>query len=91
MSSEHWPALSVEKVEKKYSVDQPSGQRASGQQGVAALRGVSFEVSRGSFVALRGPSGCGKSTLLHLAGAMDRPTAGIISVGGLALATLNDD
>ena len=76
------PALSVKEVEKTYSSD---------QQAVAALRGISFEISRGSFVALRGPSGCGKSTLLHLVGGMDQPTRGSIFVGDANLAALNDD
>ena len=62
----------------------------TGEAPVSALRSVSFSVERGDFVALMGPSGCGKSTLLHLCGAMDRPSAGRISVDGRDISTLDD-
>src|SRR5205085_1767562 len=46
----------------------------SGQRTVHALDGVSLEIARNEFVAIRGPSGCGKSTLIHLLAGLDRPT-----------------
>jgi putative ABC transport system ATP-binding protein len=58
---------------------------------VQALAGVSLALDAGDFVALMGPSGCGKSTLLHLCGAMDRPTAGVITFEGRDLSALDDD
>ncbi|HET9530773.1 MAG TPA: ABC transporter ATP-binding protein [Blastocatellia bacterium] len=61
------------------------------QRGVAALRGVSFQVESGDFIALMGPSGCGKSTLLHLVGGMDRPTRGSIELDGVRLDSLDEE
>ncbi|MDZ7637768.1 MAG: ABC transporter ATP-binding protein [Bryobacterales bacterium] len=57
---------------------------------VAALKDADITVYRGDFIALMGPSGSGKSTLLHLAAAMDKPTAGEISVLGENVAELRD-
>ena len=62
-----------------------------GDAPVQALRGVSFAIAAGEFIALMGPSGCGKSTLLHLCGAMDRPSAGRLIFDGRDLATLDDE
>ena len=55
---------------------------------VHALRGVDLTVARGEILAITGPSGCGKSTLLHLLAALDRPTAGTITVDGRDLTRL---
>jgi ABC-type lipoprotein export system ATPase subunit len=60
-----------------------------GNVGVAALGGVSFEVARGEFAAVMGPSGAGKSTILNLIGGVDKPTAGLVSVGGTDLSQLD--
>jgi putative ABC transport system ATP-binding protein len=53
-----------------------------GDERVAALRGVTFDVEAGDYAAIVGPSGCGKSTLLNLIGVIDRPTSGSVSIGG---------
>ena len=55
---------------------------------VEILRGVSFAVQRGEFVALMGPSGSGKSTLLGVIAGLDRPTAGHVLVDGIDITTM---
>jgi len=57
---------------------------------VEALRGVSFSVRAGEFIAIAGPSGCGKSTLLQLLGALDHPDAGEVRFRGQPLRSLRD-
>jgi putative ABC transport system ATP-binding protein len=56
---------------------------------VHALRGVSFEVEAGSFIAFVGPSGSGKTTLLNLIGCLDKPSAGSLEVAGVDVGRLN--
>ena len=56
---------------------------------VPALRGVSLTVDEGDYVAIVGTSGSGKSTLMHLLGALDRPTAGTLVIGGRDVSELS--
>ncbi len=55
-----------------------------------ALRGISFEVERGSFVAVMGRSGSGKSTLLHQLSLIDTPTGGEVHLDGVEVTHLSD-
>ena len=61
-----------------------------GNERVAALRGVTFDVDEGDYAAIVGPSGCGKSTLLNLLGVIDRPTSGTVTIGGERVDELSD-
>lgn len=58
---------------------------------VPALRGVSFRVMPGEYVAIMGPSGSGKSTLMNIIGALDTPTSGEYLLEGKPVSRLNDD
>ena len=62
----------------------------AGSTPVRALRGVDLEVAGGELLAVVGPSGSGKSTLLHIAGTLDRPTAGDVTVAGHQVSELSD-
>jgi len=67
------------------------GVRKSFESGrIRALEDVSLHLDEGELVVLTGPSGCGKSTLLNIIGALDRPDAGEIVVGGLDVTRLHD-
>ena len=57
---------------------------------VQALRGVSFRVVQGEFLAMTGPSGCGKTTLLQMLGALDRPSKGTLLYRGNSIPDLQD-
>ncbi|MBD9596309.1 MULTISPECIES: ABC transporter ATP-binding protein [unclassified Ensifer] len=73
--------LSLSDVTKSYpSVEGP----------LPVLKGVSLELDKGESLALTGESGSGKSTLLHLAGGLDKPDGGTISVKGQEITKLDD-
>lgn len=73
--------LSARNVSKAYTM---------GKRSLEVLRGVSLDVARGEFLALRGASGAGKSTLLHLFGGLDSPNGGEIWFAGKNLAQASE-
>ena len=75
-------AIDVREVTKTYSL---------GEVKVEALRGVTFTIARGEYVAIMGPSGSGKSTLMNLLGCLDRPTTGRYLLDAIDVSTLGDD
>jgi putative ABC transport system ATP-binding protein len=62
-----------------------------GAEKVHALRGVSFEIRRGEYVAIMGPSGSGKSTMMNLIGCLDTPSKGLYYLNGRLVSEMNDD
>ncbi len=74
--------LEIKKIKKMYQM---------GKVKVEALRGVSFYIDKGEFVAIMGPSGSGKSTLMHIIGCLDQPSEGSFVIGGKDVSKLNDD
>jgi putative ABC transport system ATP-binding protein len=62
-----------------------------GAEEVHALRGVSFEIHRGEYVAIMGPSGSGKSTMMNLIGCLDTPTKGKYYLNSRLVSDMNDD
>ncbi len=76
------PAVSIRELTKSYVLKSET---------VHALRGVSFDVPEGDYVAIMGPSGSGKSTLLNLLGCLDKPTSGNFYLGQDDVASMTDD
>ena len=74
--------IEIKNIKKVYNTD---------SEPFEALKGVSFTVNDGEFVAIMGPSGSGKSTLMHILGALDSPTGGIYLLDGKDVSTLTDD
>jgi putative ABC transport system ATP-binding protein len=64
---------------------------AMGAEEIHALRGVSFTIAAGEYLAVMGPSGSGKSTLMNLVGCLDTPTRGTYVLRGKVVSQMNDD
>ncbi len=76
------PSVEVVELQKVYR---------TGKIEYQALRGVSFVVQKGEFVAIVGPSGSGKTTLMNVIGTLDRPTSGEVFLDGTPVSKLDDD
>ena len=61
-----------------------------GSEEIHVLGGLDLEIPHGEFLALMGPSGSGKSTLLNLVGGLDRPSEGVVEVGGKRIDKLSE-
>jgi lipoprotein-releasing system ATP-binding protein len=75
-------ALRVDRLKKVFR---------SGAAELVLFENLSFEVAQGEMLAIVGQSGAGKSTLLHIAGALDKPSAGEVYFGDLRLNSLSEN
>tara|TARA_B110000503_G_C7028012_1_gene362728 strand:- start:87 stop:770 length:684 start_codon:yes stop_codon:yes gene_type:complete len=76
------PILTLTGITKAYNTGKPNA--------VTVLQGTDLTVHKGEVVALVAPSGAGKSTLLHIAGLLDTPDAGQVSIAGRDMTKLSD-
>lgn len=76
------PMIDVQDLVKNYQM---------GDTVVRALRGVTFGIERGSFVAVMGPSGSGKTTLMDILGCLSRPTSGVYRLNGTTIGELPEN
>ncbi len=76
------PALILDRVTKQFR---------QGENRLEVLRDCNVTIYSGELVALKGPSGSGKSTLLHIAGLLERPSSGTVTIGGLEASSANDN
>lgn len=76
------PLITLRNITKRYG---------TGEAAFLALKGVSFDVHQGEFLAVMGPSGSGKSTTMNIIGALDRPTGGEYLFKGVYVENMTRD
>lgn len=76
------PLITLRNITKRYG---------TGEAAFLALKGVSFDVYQGEFLAVMGPSGSGKSTTMNIIGALDRPTGGEYLFKGVHVENMTRD
>ena len=76
------PLITLRNITKRYG---------TGEAAFLALKGVSFDVHQGEFLAVMGPSGSGKSTTMNITGALDRPTGGEYLFKGVHVENMTRD
>ncbi len=74
--------LQLSDIRKSYNIGTPVE--------TEILHGINITLQAAEFVALTGPSGSGKSTLLNIIGLLERPTSGVLEIGGQAAQSLDD-
>jgi len=74
--------IELKNITKKYVI---------GGSEYMALKGISFKIDKGEFVAIMGPSGSGKSTTMHILGALDKQTSGSFILNGKDVGKLKDE
>ena len=78
----HEPLITFKNITKSYK---------TGDTFYPALKGVTFTIFQGEFVAIMGPSGSGKSTTMHIMGALDTPTTGTYTLKGTDISKYSED
>lgn len=82
VGSDNTVLIDIENLWKTYQM---------GSEEIHALRGVSFQIMKGSYVAIMGPSGSGKSTLMNLIGCLDTPSKGTYLLNTRLVSEMDDD
>lgn len=82
MANDQKPIISVRKLRKVYMM---------GQEHVVALHNIDLDIPRGEVCCIFGTSGSGKSTLLNQLAGLEKPTRGVVRIGGVPISQLNEN